>query len=177
MVITPVVAFYLLRDWDRLTAKVDTLLPRPYAKTIRDLVGEVDASLASFIRGQGMVCVILGVFYAIALTVVGLNFGLLVGLGAGLVSFIPYVGSIAGFVVATGIAVFQFDDLDHVAGGRRGVHGRPGGRGQFPDAEAGRRVGRAASGLGSCSPCWRVVRCSASPVSCWRFRWRPSSAS
>ena len=109
LVITPVVAFYLLRDWDRMTAKIDGLLPRPYAETIRGLMGEVDQSLASFIRGQGMVCVILGVFYAIGLTVVGLNFGLLVGLGAGLVSFIPYVGSVSGFVVATGIAIFQFD--------------------------------------------------------------------
>ena len=109
LVITPVVAFYLLRDWDRMTAKIDGLLPRPYAETIRGLMGEVDQSLASFIRGQGMVCVILGVFYAIGLTLVGLNFGLLVGLGAGLVSFIPYVGSVSGFVVATGIAVFQFD--------------------------------------------------------------------
>ena len=110
MVITPVVAFYLLRDWDRLTAKVDTLLPRPYAETIRGLQREVDESLASFIRGQGMVCTILGIFYALGLTIVGLNFGLLVGLGAGLVSFIPYVGSVSGFVIATGIAVFQFDD-------------------------------------------------------------------
>ncbi len=109
LVITPIVAFYLLRDWDRMTAKIDDLLPRPYAETIRGLMGEVDESLASFIRGQGMVCGILGIFYALGLTVVGLNFGLLVGLGAGLVSFIPYVGSISGFVVATGIAVFQFD--------------------------------------------------------------------
>ncbi len=109
LVITPIVAFYLLRDWDRLTEKVDTLLPRPYAATIRGLMAEVDQSLASFIRGQGMVCAILGIFYAVGLTIVGLNFGLLVGLGAGLVSFIPYVGSVAGFVVATGIAVFQFD--------------------------------------------------------------------
>ena len=109
LVITPVVAFYLLRDWDRMTAKIDGLLPRPYAETIRGLVAEIDQSLASFIRGQGMVCAILGIFYAIGLTVVGLNFGLLVGLGAGLVSFIPYVGSVSGFVVATGIAVFQFD--------------------------------------------------------------------
>lgn len=110
MVITPIVAFYLLRDWDRLIAKVDTLLPRPYAETIRGLMAEIDQSLASFIRGQGMVCTILGIFYAVGLTIAGLNFGLLVGLGAGLVSFIPYVGSGAGLLVALGIAVFQFDD-------------------------------------------------------------------
>ncbi len=110
MVITPIVAFYLLRDWDRLIAKVDTLLPRPYAQTIRSLIAEIDQSLANFIRGQGMVCTILGIYYAVGLTIAGLNFGLLVGLGAGLVSFIPYVGSGAGLLVAVGIAVFQFDD-------------------------------------------------------------------
>ncbi|MEE8272860.1 MAG: AI-2E family transporter [Alphaproteobacteria bacterium] len=110
LVITPVVAFYLLRDWDRMTAKIDGFLPRPYAATLRDLARQVDHTLASFIRGQGMVCLILGVFYGVALTVAGLNFGLLVGLGAGLISFIPYVGSIAGFTAATAIAVFQFDD-------------------------------------------------------------------
>jgi predicted PurR-regulated permease PerM len=110
LVITPVVAFYLLRDWDRMTATIDQYLPRPYAPTIHALVGEIDSTLANFLRGQGLVCLILGAFYAISLTVVGLNFGLLVGLGAGLISFIPYVGSIIGFLVSTGIALVQFDN-------------------------------------------------------------------
>lgn len=109
LVITPVVAFYLLRDWDRMVATVDSYLPRAYADTIRGLASEVNHTLASFLRGQALVCLILGVYYAIALSIAGLNFGILVGLGAGLISFIPYVGSITGFVVSMGIALVQFD--------------------------------------------------------------------
>ncbi|MEQ8967070.1 MAG: AI-2E family transporter [Azospirillaceae bacterium] len=110
LVITPVVAFYLLRDWDRMIARIDSYLPRPSAATLRQLANEVDETLAGFIRGQGTVCLILGTFYALALAAVGLDFGVLVGLGAGLISFIPYVGSMTGFIVAVGIALVQFDD-------------------------------------------------------------------
>ncbi len=109
LVITPVVAFYLLRDWDRMVATVDSYLPRAYAGTIRELAVQVNHTLASFLRGQALVCLILGLYYAIALSIAGLNFGILVGLGAGLISFIPYVGSITGFVVSMGIALVQFD--------------------------------------------------------------------
>lgn len=109
LVITPVVAFYLLRDWDRMVAKLDGYLPRPSAPTIRGLVRQVDRTLSAFVRGQGLVCVVLGVFYAIALTAAGLNFAVLVGLGAGLLSFVPFVGSIGGFLVSAGIALVQFD--------------------------------------------------------------------
>ena len=108
-VITPVVAFYLLRDWDRLISAIDSHLPRPYAPTIRYLASEVDSTLSNFLRGQGLVCLILGSYYAIALSIAGLNFAILVGLGAGVLSFIPYVGSIVGFIVAMGIALAQFD--------------------------------------------------------------------
>ncbi|MCH9000821.1 MAG: AI-2E family transporter, partial [Proteobacteria bacterium] len=83
LVITPVVAFYLLRDWDRLIARIDTWLPRDHAETIRERVREVDRTLAGFLRGQGTVCLILGLFYAIALSIAGLDFGLVVGLVAG----------------------------------------------------------------------------------------------
>ena len=110
LVITPVVAFYLLRDWDRMVAKIDAYLPRAYAPTIRALVRQVDATLSSFIRGQGTVCLILGVFYAVALSAAGLNFAVLVGLGSGLLSFIPFVGSIGGFLISSVIALVQFDD-------------------------------------------------------------------
>lgn len=109
LVITPVVAFYLLRDWDRLISAIDSHLPRPYAPTIRHLASEVDSTLSNFLRGQGLVCLILGSYYAIALSIAGLNFAILVGLGAGVLSFIPYVGSIVGFIVAMGIALAQFD--------------------------------------------------------------------
>jgi predicted PurR-regulated permease PerM len=84
LVVVPVVAFYLLLDWDRMVARIDDLLPRDHAPIIRDLAGQIDRTLASFVRGQGTVCLILGTFYAVALMVIGLQFGLVVGLVAGL---------------------------------------------------------------------------------------------
>jgi predicted PurR-regulated permease PerM len=107
--ITPVVAFFLLRDWDRIVALIDGWLPRDHAETIRELARQVDVTLAGFVRGQALVCIILGTFYAIGLAVVGLDFGTLIGIGAGLVSFVPYVGAIVGFVAAVGLALVQFD--------------------------------------------------------------------
>ena len=107
-VIVPVVAFYLLYDWDNMVAKVDELLPRDHAPVIRQLAREIDNTLASFIRGMGTVCLILGTYYAIALMLVGLQFGLVVGALAGLVTFIPYVGALLGGALAIGLALFQF---------------------------------------------------------------------
>jgi len=107
-VIVPVVAFYMLYDWDNMVAKVDNLLPRDHAPTIRKLASEIDRALAGFIRGQGTVCLILGAYYAIALMAVGLNFGLVVGFVAGALTFIPYVGALVGGVLALGLALFQF---------------------------------------------------------------------
>lgn len=106
--IVPVVSFYLLIDWDRMVARVDELLPRDHAPTIRRLAAQMDRTLAGFIRGQGTVCLVMGVYYAVALAVTGLNFGLLIGAVAGLITFIPYVGSIVGGVLAIGVALFQF---------------------------------------------------------------------
>ncbi len=108
VVIAPIVAFYLLYDWDNMIAKVDGLLPRDHAPVIRKLMGQIDQTMAGFIRGQGTVCMILGIFYAVALMLVGLNFGLVVGLIAGALTFIPYVGALVGGVLALGLAVFQF---------------------------------------------------------------------
>ena len=107
-VIVPVVAFYLLYDWDNLVAKVDGLLPRDHAPTVRKLAHQIDRTMAGFVRGQGTVCVILGIFYAVALMLVGLNFGLVVGFIAGALTFIPYVGALVGGVLALGLALFQF---------------------------------------------------------------------
>ena len=107
-VVTPVVAFYMLLDWDRMIAKVDNWLPRDQVKTVRMLASDIDRAIAGFVRGQGTVCLLLGLFYAAGLTLVGLNFGLLIGFGAGLISFIPYVGSTVGLVVAGGVALAQF---------------------------------------------------------------------
>ncbi len=108
MVVVPVVAFYMLLDWDRMIARIDELLPRDHAPTIRLLAGRIDRTLASFVRGQGTVCLILGTFYAVALMIVGLQFGLVVGLIAGVLTFIPYVGALVGGGLALGLALFQF---------------------------------------------------------------------
>lgn len=108
MVIVPVVAFYLLLDWDDMVAVIDNLLPRDYAPTIRKLASEVDHTLAAFIRGMGSVCIMLGAYYAIALMLVGLQFGLVVGFVAGILTFIPYVGALIGGALAIGLGLFQF---------------------------------------------------------------------
>jgi len=107
-VVTPVVAFYLLYDWDHMLERLDALLPREHADTIRLLGRDINEAIAGFIRGQGAVCLSLGLFYAISLSLVGLNFGFLIGCVAGMISFIPFVGSIVGFVVAVGVALVQF---------------------------------------------------------------------
>jgi len=107
-VIVPVVAFYLLYDWDRMISNIDGMLPRDHAPVIRDLAGQIDDTLASFIRGMGTVCLILGTYYAVALMLVGLQFGLVVGFIAGLITFIPYVGAVVGGALAIGLALFQF---------------------------------------------------------------------
>ncbi|MFQ6551677.1 AI-2E family transporter [Aestuariibius insulae] len=107
-VLVPFITFYLLLDWDRMVARIDELLPRDHAPTIRQIFADIDKTLAGFLRGQGLVCVILGIYYAIALALVGLNFGVLIGLLAGFISFIPYVGAIVGGVLAIGVALFQF---------------------------------------------------------------------
>lgn len=107
-VIVPVVAVYLLLDWDNMVARIDELLPRDHAPTIRKLATDIDATLASFIRGMGTVCIILGTYYAVALMALGLQFGLVVGFVAGLVTFIPYLGALIGGALAIGLALFQF---------------------------------------------------------------------
>jgi predicted PurR-regulated permease PerM len=109
LVITPVVAFYLLRDWDRIVIQIDSWLPRRYAETIREQVRAVDATLAGFLRGQGTVCLILAIYYGLGLSLAGLDFGLVIGLVAGLLSFVPYVGAIVGLLLSVGLALVQFD--------------------------------------------------------------------
>lgn len=108
IVVTPVVAFYLLYDWHRMIRSVDEWVPVHQRETVRRLGRECDAAISGFVRGQTAVCVILGTFYAVALTFAGLNFGLLIGLIAGLITFVPYVGSLTGLILALGVAVAQF---------------------------------------------------------------------
>ncbi len=107
-IITPFVAFYMLRDWDKMIARIDALLPRDHADEIRGLARQMDAKVAAFVRGQMLSGLLLGAFYAIGLLLVGLNYGLLIGLASGIISFIPYAGFTAGFVISIVIALVQF---------------------------------------------------------------------
>lgn len=109
ILIMPVVAFYLLRDWDIIVAKLSDLVPYTGGDSIRTILGEIDDRLSGFVRGQALVCVLLGAWYAIGLTLVGLNFGLVVGLAAGILSIIPFVGNIVGLGTSLAIAFTQFD--------------------------------------------------------------------
>jgi predicted PurR-regulated permease PerM len=108
VVITPVVAFYILHDWERLLATIDNCVPLPHRETVRSLAREIDHAIAGFVRGQSGVCLILGSFYALGLSLTGLNFGLLIGLVSGIISFVPYVGSLTGLVLSLGVAIAQF---------------------------------------------------------------------
>lgn len=108
MVVTPVVMFYILCDWDDMVEFVDALVPVHYHDVVRTLARDMDGAVAGFVRGQALVCLALGAYYAIALSMTGLNFGLIIGLVSGAVSFIPYVGSLTGLVLSTGVAIVQF---------------------------------------------------------------------
>jgi len=108
LLITPVITFYLLVDWHRMLARVDATLPRDHAPTIRRLAGEVNGAVAAFIRGQGAVCLVLGLFYAVGLTWAGIDNGLLIGLLTGLLAFIPIIGWIVGLALSSGLAIVQF---------------------------------------------------------------------
>lgn len=108
LLITPIVAYYMLRDFDVMTAKVRSLLPRQHEDVICRLLGDVDRVLDSFVRGQGTVCLILGAFYATSLSLVGLDFGLIIGLISGLVSFVPFVGVAVGLLLSMLTALTQY---------------------------------------------------------------------
>jgi predicted PurR-regulated permease PerM len=108
LVITPVVAFYLLLDWDNMIAKLDSWVPRDWVHVVRQLGADMNDAIAGFVRGQGTICLILAVLYGGSLSLAGLNFGLLIGIVSGLVSFIPYLGSLLGLVLSVGVALVQF---------------------------------------------------------------------
>ncbi len=108
VIITPVVAFYLSCDWDRMISTVDHLIPLQQRETVRNLAREIDASISAYVHGQSGLCLILGSYYAVGLTLAGLSFGFLIGVVSGLISFIPYVGSLTALVVSHCVAVAQF---------------------------------------------------------------------
>lgn len=108
VIITPVVAFYLISDWDRMVKTVDGLIPVQQRETLHGLAREIDATISAYVRGQSGVCLILGSYYALGLTLAGLSFGVLIGVVCGLISFIPYVGSLTALVVSLVVALAQF---------------------------------------------------------------------
>ncbi len=107
IVVTPVVTFYMLLDWDRMVAAIDGLIPLRHRETVRTLALEINIAMAGFLRGQSLVCLFLGVWYGIGLSLIGLNFGFLIGIMAGILSFIPYVGSLTALVLSSTVAIVQ----------------------------------------------------------------------
>ncbi len=107
LVVTPVVTFYMLLDWDRMVATIDGLVPMRHRETVRELAREIHTAMAGFLRGQSLVCLFLGLWYGIGLSLVGLNFGLLIGIMAGILSFIPYVGSLTALLLSATVAIVQ----------------------------------------------------------------------
>jgi predicted PurR-regulated permease PerM len=114
LVLIPVVTFYLMRDWDLLIRGVHDLLPRNIEGEVSRMAADVDKVLGAFFRGQLMVMIALGLIYTIGLSVVGIEFAVLIGMGAGLLSIVPYLGSVVGLLVAAGAAIFQFQDAFHL---------------------------------------------------------------
>jgi predicted PurR-regulated permease PerM len=107
LVVMPVVAFYMLLDWDRMIATLDTLIPPRNRTDVHAIARDIDRALAGFVRGQSLVCLFLGLWYGIGLSLIHLNFGLLIGLSAGVLSFIPYVGSLTALILSAIVAIVQ----------------------------------------------------------------------
>jgi predicted PurR-regulated permease PerM len=114
LLITPLVAFFLLRDWQAIVARFDNLLPRQYALTIREQLRLVDATISGYLHGQALVSLIVGVYYAVTLSIVGLNFAIILGIIVGILSFIPYVGEATGVLLAIGLGAMQFDSWSRI---------------------------------------------------------------
>jgi predicted PurR-regulated permease PerM len=108
LVLTPVVTFYLLLDWEGMVKGIDELLPREHRREIRQVLDQIDRSMAGVVRGYGSVILVLCIYYATALSLTGLNFGLVIGLITGLFSFIPFAGFLTGFILSMSIALVQF---------------------------------------------------------------------
>ena len=106
-VITPVVTFYLLLSWQEMVSVIRSMIPPRHRATVFELATEIDRALAGFLRGQSLVCLFLGLWYGVGLTLIGLNFGFLIGLSAGFLSFIPYVGSLLALVLSAIVAIVQ----------------------------------------------------------------------
>jgi predicted PurR-regulated permease PerM len=107
-VVAPIVACYLIYDWDRMIATLDRWIPPAHRETVRALASEIDKTISGFVRGQGLLCLVLAAFYALALSLIGLHHSVLIGVASGLLSFIPYLGSLSGLVISICVAIAQF---------------------------------------------------------------------
>lgn len=114
IVITPIVAFYCLRDWNLILSTIDRWFPRPYEPLLRQIFTDINTTIGGFAKGQAIVCLMVGTYYAITLTLAGLDFGAVVGVIIGIMAFIPYVGAFVGCVLSVGIALAQFTDWTSV---------------------------------------------------------------
>ena len=114
LVLTPLVLFYFMRDWDAMVTRVAELIPRQLSGSVSGILKEVDAVLGEFLRGQLLVMLLMGIFYTLALWTVGLNYALSVGVLAGCMTFVPYLGVITGVLLATLTGLLQFGDMTHL---------------------------------------------------------------
>lgn len=115
LILTPIVAFYLMRDWPKMLAKVDSYLPVRHAPTIRRELHNIDTMIAGFIRGQALVSLALATFYSIGLSLAGLKYGMVIGLCSGILNFIPIVGTLIGIITSLTMAFIQFDTFGQIA--------------------------------------------------------------
>ena len=115
LLLTPLVAFYFLRDWDLMVAKLDSWMPLRHQDQLRGLARDIDDILAGFIRGQATVCIIFAIYYSVALSVAGLEFGIIIGTAAGALTFIPYLGASLGLLASVIVAFIQFDNHLRIA--------------------------------------------------------------
>ncbi len=112
IIISPIVSFYLLRDWDLMVKKIDDLLPRSNLGIIRGELRKIDDTVSAYIRGQVTVCVIMAIVYSVTLSLIGLDYAIAIGIMTGILTFIPYVGMSIGFILALMVSYFQFQDFD-----------------------------------------------------------------
>ena len=128
MVLIPVITFFFLRDWDLIVGRVASMVPRDHIDTVSRLAKASSDVLGGFLRGQFLVMVILGVMYGLGLWAVGLDLGILIGIIAGLLTFVPYLGPASGVILGVLAALMQYGDWKHIAGCAGGVRYRPGDR-------------------------------------------------
>lgn len=110
-ILTPIVMFYLVKDWPKIVTTIDNLLPKKYGSSIRHHMTTMDNALSSYAKGQSLVCFTLIILYSIGLLIINLDYAIMVGVFTGLISFVPYLGALIGFLLSVAIALQQFDNF------------------------------------------------------------------